>query len=286
MNSRSISALKDRYRVDWVLHNPPRIADADITAILATCPRPLHQMHPGASAVSVSQEVSRREEVAKQIAAALGEFIVERALESEPPLVNLQNRLKVICDAADRFERALGVVSAQNSTQLPWPITKRILHAITATTRAQSQAAVDCAQGQQTPETYSKELQRYTLQLDSALAGMTALIQWIRSATRMEASRQRRRKRQRDEAFDRLLLSLTKVWTGPLDQELQIPTRHRRNVGRWSPLPESFRCLIDFVQNCMKAIGIQPSQDDLMAAFHRLSKASIAKATLTGIARA
>jgi hypothetical protein len=284
MTSRSTGAAKNRNRLDLISQAPPSFTRADAAEIIACCITP-RLTTPGTLTVdannneatgedatrSANPQKSREEALVRLLTAALNEFLVDRALESDPSQADIVARFRLISDAAHRLQRVLGMQGDHTPPSLPWSLERGFLHPMMRASRASITRA-----GRAEPKKYDSAqpylalLAQCKADLNQALAGVNFVAQWAAAASRLEKFQGIRATRPRDDVLDRFIITLGHIWTGVLGQDLEVVTNSTRNNGRWAPIPDSLNQFIVFVGKCAKPLGMQLPREDLMARAARL----------------
>jgi hypothetical protein len=274
MTTRTSQTAKDRDRIDWLLRNPPHY-DADAArALIACCLTPLpddpvdvlsFQIVNGEIEEKIDR-VERSDALIVRLTSALNVFLIERTLESEPPIGDTHRRLRIISEAADHLKRVLGLSIDPLGPQLPWPIGRRFLQAMGHSGERELQKASHSDVSTDLASRYLARAQMNRTSLNEAISGLNLIHQWAIAASRFEKSQLMRRRKQPDLALGRLVQTMASMWTDLLGQDLRIATNNGRNIGRWAPIPESYQHFVTFVRAGMKPIGVDVSNDELRAA--------------------
>ena len=272
MRTRRSGSGKERDRLWWTLENPPKFSFEDIQSILATCPQPL-PIEPVPMLVYDTSDgqvgeativLGREEALLRGVKSCLNQFLIDRTLELDESTTSGCARFKVIAQAAERLQRALGLQFERDDAKLPWSIEKGFLQPMTRSARATTTAQTEFKNPiRQSAQTYLSELRNIKIKLNTALEGVALVTRWANASMRLKKSQSLHRKSRRDEALDRLIVSLAQIWVDILGQDLTLITKHNRNRGRWSPIPDSFHHFISFVCQCAKPLGIEFSREDM-----------------------
>lgn len=281
MDSQGTHLTKDRARIESIFRNPPVFSADDIAEILATCLTPppdttvdVTQFQLVDSHVrSTSAVMSMADALAHYLSGALTEFLIDQALQSENPMDNIQSRLKVVRDAAEKFIGAIGLKVERNRAHIPWPIGKRFLYAMNNSqirlSKRQGSGAADL-------DAVYKRILQYEIRSDEMnqmLSHVASIAHWAAIALRQEKSHALTRNRPPNLAFEHLVRSLVLIWQELLRQDLSIASKASRNANRWAPIPDSFQQFSLFFRTATKRLGVNFSSDELKEAFSRLKKA-------------
>jgi|GEM_PF-2370540 len=279
MTSRTHGAARDRNRLDLIFQDPPCFTPADVADIISGCITPpptdpivVSESLPGDDASrTTTMELPRDEALARLLTAALSEFLVDRALESDADQTNVLARFRLISEAAQRLQRVLGMPGDHIAPHLSWPIERGFLHPMMRASRALiTRTGRTGPRKYETARPYLTLLNQCRKDLGAALAGVNYVARLAASAARQEKFQAIRSRRSRDDVLDRFITTLGHIWTGVLVQELEVVTNSTRNSGRWAPIPDSLNQFIVFVGKCAKPLGVQFSREELMSRATRL----------------
>ncbi|MDX2224954.1 MAG: hypothetical protein SFV21_19520 [Rhodospirillaceae bacterium] len=208
---------------------------------------------------------------------AMTEYLVAKTLDTETTSDAIQHRLKLIQDAAERLERALGirVASGRPAAIPPWTISKHLLRAVDRSPAHGGATARGAGRAGLVGDPRQAQLMQTLDAFAGAIRGVQQLSAWSKSAARSAKSIAGARRRLRDRAFEDLVLALMRVWTETLGQDLALAGGLRRGPGRWSPLPDALGHFVAFVQACLSPMGLAQSKRDISDTALRLFRERI-----------